>query len=252
MYSRGRRYSTKRRTVKRRFGRRRIGRRKTFLSRYTNRVTKSVIKPGIVSDKTYLKLTKSSPFSFNGITGAIGYVSFLGNSFINGAGSNSLADLDAPAGLQVWSQFYQNYRIVGTKVTVAFANVSAETPIVGLLASKGPYTPDISNITDQPYCKWKYISQQGGMDRATLSMYMKTQKMFSQKVSQEDNYQGSMSYDDFSNTLTCSSPAELYNWYLFGASPSGGTCTINGFVTVTYYVYLEDRHAQISKVPTAS
>lgn len=256
---------SKRRSYKKRYTRKRFNKRRRSIPRYSKNITRMTVRPQIIPDKTFLKLVKSSPFILDLPSGTgPGYTDYaiLGNGFRNlSAGAqpiSDLLDLDAPAGLQVWAQLYESFRIMGSKIDIRFEPIQTfndltQTPVIGVYPSRISGVGPITNATvlDQAYCKWQLLRSSGVYQNRITSM-MNSKKMFGQKISTEDDYQGSMSYDDSTNALAISDPATLWYWHFFlTAADTTNGIQITGMLTITYYVQLEDRIDQSTRVPVA-
>lgn len=226
----------------------RRGRGRKRISKYTNRITRMKVSPSIIPDKTFLKLTKSQSFSFNASIDSdgnyFGSASFVGNGFDNVFQSVSV---DTPAGLYVWAQFYQHYRILGSKISVVFNPTtqadSANIPIVGVIPYQGGFFGTYDSIADQPYVRWRLNTTYGSRPLSMRGM-MKSKKMFGNSVTQEEDYQGSMSFDPTTNIFTVANPTSTWNWVIFMGSTASTPNVVSGFFTITYYVQLEDRLTQ--------
>lgn len=207
------------------------------LSPYTNSITKSVQGPTVISDKQFVKMKYSVPFTITEVSTSFSNGFFIGNGFDNNA--------TLPPGIQNWAAFYSKFRIFGSKLKMTFANEGVQNLQVGILA-RADNTVSLTqlNVMNQPYCKWKMIAPAGGGNNVkTVKMFMKSKKMFGQKVTQEDDYQGSFTYvgGNFSNAVD---PNTQWYWEYFVTSDVNTGVSMKVVCELTFYILLEDRRLQ--------
>lgn len=207
------------------------------LSPYTNTITQSTQGPTVISDKQFVKMKYCVPFTITEVS-----TNFF-SDFLYGNGFNSNTQL--PPGIQNWAAFYTKYRIFGSKLKITFANMGAQNLVVGLLARTDNTVPLSNlNVLNQPYCQWKMIApQSAGNNIKMFSMFMKTKKMVGQKVTQEDDYQGSFTYVG-TTFSTAVDPVTPWYWEYFVTSDVNTGIDLKVVAELTYYIQLEDRRLQ--------
>lgn len=231
---------------------------KASVPSYTNRITRGVQRSTIVADQSFIKVKSSFRMRFNDNQADEIYFATVPGNYFGGVTAVSpgntgivTSENDYPAGIQNWANFYECYRIMGSKIRCDIVN-GTTVLTAGILAVQNdastnqvPLTAE--NVFDQPYIKWRILAPTGGQDRATIKHMMKTKKMFGQKVTTDDEYQGDFEY---SNTtpyqMTGDIPPERkWDWKIFGVKQPGDSNIVSDIVvTLTYYIRLEARRNQ--------
>lgn len=229
-----------RRFKRRKLGRRRFkrfGKRRFFRGRgRRTRGRPSIAKQTrIIKDATIVKLVFVQPFaqSLNTSTGTADWY-IRGNSVYDPQYTLGGAQ---PTGFDQWSQFYNNYKVYGSR-----AEISARTTDAGgyndvLLMTLTPQLAISANSWDDaienPYCKLKMLPNVYSGWPFKMKNYMSTAKLF-----------GISSKRDFSDAAfaatTSNNPANEWYWQ-FKVSTTLGTPTtdtvdISGYLKITYYV----------------
>lgn len=236
VYRRRRSYS--KRPVKRTFRGRYRRYRKRPIRQYSRRITRMTIRPTVMADKTFVKLTRNFSYTLTIPNGEnFAKVNIGGNGFLDTV--NSVA----PAGLSQWASFYKCYRIMGASIKlIAYpgGNNSEDGVIFGVtpvLTINDSF--DRNSAPGQPYTKWKIGSD---VNPTIIKHVMNSKKMFGQRISTEDNYQGTMSYDYSTDSIAVDDPLTQWYFRVWGSRPGiSGAFPMNFYITVTYYVQLEDR-----------
>jgi len=242
-----RRYTNKRKP--RIFKKKRFQKYRKQWKQFGSRITRSIQPPFMLADKTFTKL------KFTGMDNLV----FAANQFVaipiegNGFDNTGVTTL-YPPGLLTWGQFYTRYRVFGSKIKVTFINNdAAATPTVGLYCREGDdaVAIDNTNVLDQPYSRWRMLARAGGMDKVILKSFMKSKKLFGNKVSQEEDYQGLFLYSPGTNDIIAvANPVSSWDWAIFATSNTPlATTNISITYEVSYYVQFEDRRTQTTQLP---
>lgn len=191
-----------------------------------------------MADKTFVKLTRNFSNVIN-ITDTNNYASLDigGNGFLDSVSTH------APAGLSQWAVFYRNYRIMSASIKVIAypgGNVSSDGVIFGVT----PYLDGAKDFTrlnapSQPYTKWRVGSD---VNPTIIKHVMNTKKMFGQRITEEENFQGNMSYDPTTDSIAVLDPNTQWFFKVWASRPgASGNFPLQFYFTVTYYIQLEDR-----------
>jgi len=228
------------RTFRRRssFRKRYSYRKKRNINQYSRKITRMTVRPMVMADKTFVKLTRNFSNVIN-ITDTHNYASLNigGNGFLDSVSTH------APAGLSQWAVFYRNYRIMSASIKVIAypgGNMSSDGVIFGVT----PYLDGAKDFTranapSQPYTKWRVGSD---TNPTIIKHVMNTKKMFGQRITEEENFQGNMSYDPTTDSIAVLDPNTQWFFKVWGSRPgASGNFPLQFYFTVTYYIQLEDR-----------
>lgn len=224
----------------RRFSRRfRKTTRRIYRRRGHLRITQSRIKNAYLSDRVKIKFRYYTQFS---TTPTQSYASWSYRAY----SGNSLYDPDVtltgnqPTGYDQWTAFYASYRVMGSKLTMKYANASNDWTTVFVNAA---LTSSLSTSTstfkpeEQPYTITRQVAPYGttGANPVTrISMYMTTQKIFQEHIMGDEDYAAPYN----------ASPNNQWYWNIGHATYSSAAVPSRGFVTLTYYAVLHNRILQ--------
>lgn len=172
-------------------------------------------------------------------------VAFAGSQVVYYRG-NSIYDPDytgtgiTALGFTDYQQLYDKYVVLGSKCTCTFINRDpASVRTVGLSAS--PTTTGYTNsssllgLQGQPNTKSTFLGPNGSSRSiVTLSMFMKTSKMFAQTGIAID--------DKFASNIS-GNPSSVWFWIPWFNSDANTQTTIDVQMKITYYVKLFSRKA---------
>lgn len=227
---------------KRSYGSKRPFYRKRQIKAYTKRITRSTIPTLMIADKTFAKIRKTYNISVSKPSGeTYGETTVLGNGFN--------LTLDLPASLQVWAQFYQCFRIMSSSVVLIPYPADAyaqNNSFFGIIPIKSGlvFDPDRSNIQEQAYSKWRMgatLAAQSAPGQNMIKHVMHSKKMFGNKITQEEDYQGTMDYDRTFNQVAIGNPQSSWSWHIYLSASTTDAWTTYFTLQVTYYIRFEDR-----------
>lgn len=119
-----------------------------------------------------------------------------------------------PLGHDQWSQFYERYTVVGSKITATFVNTAsgATAPSVCGIAitENSSFTPTLSELRERGNNVWKYVNTGTGSKPTTI------QKTCS--VKRWKGIKDLLSEQDYSGLCTTSNPAEQLHYQVFCAA----------------------------------
>lgn len=201
-----------------------------------NRVNTLVVKgPTIVPDQMFTKLTYRTDAVVREPNGLFQTFVLRGNSIFDpefGAGTGQ------PLGRDQWAQFYSNYQVMGSKISVKCLPTKKQGNnfTFCVLPTLSPSPTGIRQIEEQPYSKSRMLSV--NQDYAKLiSSYMKSATMFGTKdiLSEEDTA-----------AVQIANPVQQWYW-LIGASnlslSGSGQMELDVHIEVEYYVRYFNRIA---------
>lgn len=236
-------------------GFRRTGRRVFGRKRMSRPTTKVIRAPTGISDRVFVKLRWSNVINFIQTAGAAAVHTVKLNGINEPDGTNHL-----PYGSNQWDQFYQNYRVHGSKITVrpsypdSAGTGSSTITVVPLNNGGDPVLTADYPLDEMPYRKWITSNPYNIAGRSTeITSYMSTCKIFGvdkQTVRSEDGYAA----PTFSNKSigAWGDPVNIGYW-LVVAFPSNGTdsITMQMAITVEYYIEFFNRTTLAFSVNTA-
>lgn len=228
-------YMVYRRKYFKRRARRKYGRKRRPKYNPRSRVTSKVMRqPTGIPDKMYIKLKYSTNQLIASSGNTPGLYIFRGNSVFDpdysGIG-------DQPVGFDQWAQFYKDYKVLASKITVtaiAQSNLAANVACVSINPETSVPTTGLTpiNLIQHPYSRHRYIGQGDGPAPPTFSNYMTTKKMYGLKDVCDEQY--------IANVAT--NPQIQWYWNV-SISPTNNTTSVgaNIVAVITYYVEFSNR-----------
>lgn len=221
-------------------------------------ISKAKIPMIAMADQTMVKLNLNTQFILTIPLASAEVTQTVPMSYVLGTGFSST---NFPQGLLSWSNFYGAFRVMASKIRVDYSVASGAVTATGTVPVRvsvlpsegwiGGTSPTItSGLYTEPYAK--YLTIQGtpataNDTRHTIVNYLSCQKMFGQKVSQENDFQQNFTYSSASPNLAnaLSTPTERIEWVLAAGTGDGlvttGAAKLIATVKVTYFMRLEDR-----------
>lgn len=209
---------------KRKIYRRKKPRRKVYKKkgRKYNRIQTSIVRqPGVVvPDRTFVKInyldSTSSRLASPG--NPFGYLRYYSNSIFD---PNPLILTAIVPGFKPMMSLYENFRVRGCTIRLTFSNME-NFPVLVLV---WPTDQDQSGIVNYQYlqemvgnafCRYKSLSAKGGIDKATIKMYISFKKLIgTSNVLTSPEYAG----NDSSN------PSKLMYWNIGSYTLDGSSFT---------------------------
>lgn len=195
-------------------------------------------RPLIVSDQAYTKLRAN----IIGPVGPTGGVQIGGNYFQAETFTGNLAVL--PVGLQRYAEFYSQYNVLGTKISVSpiWNNPAVGVPLQYSLYPRNENDQAVTvprEVAELPYSRFNLYRGPQQSRGQVLSSFMNTNKITGQKTPYariEDQVSG-----EFSGSAIIA-PARIWIWEIGVTAADGTTLSIDQRaslllqVRVTYYV----------------
>lgn len=218
--------------------RRKYGRRGRSYRRYSKKARSSRrslilnkrLPTGLVFPDVYLcKLVYRQNFSLTTSTGFV-YNLFRGNSLFDPDQSGTGHQ---PYYRDQLATLYNNYRVLGSKITVVFTSGTDGLGYVGVAPQTTTSAPSVlTDMMEEPYGRYKATTGYQAKGQTIVKNYMKTKKMFGMK---------SILYDDTCAAAMGSNPTQQWYWNVWGIAVD--SLNISQFATVqlTYYVRCENR-----------
>lgn len=192
-----------------------------------------------VPDVLRTKLKYCDQYLIQSATFAFGAQIMSGNSVydpdVSGVGHQ-------PMGYDQWSQFYKKYRVYASSIRVQFySDQTAAAGLTNVWILPTPEEPSavtygIASLSENPYAKTGALVPYVGKGTVLLKNYMTTNKMYGEKLINENEYEGLTG-----NLGTGSDPINKWFWSVGGETVTGDVLKIRATVTMTYYVEFFDR-----------
>lgn len=139
-------------------------------------------------------------------------------------------------GLTEYSQFYEKYRVVSSKISLHMSNTDLEGVIVSITPSTSNPGNNMSDVTPfiaNPLSKFKSLAGYQGSASGTLTHYCTTQQISGVATTAEDGY----------SALVTTNPLENWYWVIVLAKAGVSTLTngISVLVRIETTVHFYDR-----------
>lgn len=233
-----RRYNrkTNKRTYNRRYKKRTYNTRKR---RYGNKASKR--KMGLttgIPDRYLMKMKYSTSITMEDTTGGLtAWYTFRGNSIYDPDYSSVGGQ---PLGRDQWANFYNYYRVGGSKIKCQILNLNTTTATSTIIVTVNPTLLEMGGtigataLPEYPYCRYALLpAASGGNLPKVINNYISTKKVFGVPTIMDDNFRSGMG----------GNPTNQWFWNIQATNIAATSETFSCLmlVTITYYVDLHER-----------
>lgn len=228
---------------RKRYNKKQYNKRKFYGKKATTTYNNSSIG---IPDRKFIKMKWAEQYRLQDVTGGLSqYYLFRHNSIYDpDYTSGSLLD-SQPVGFDQWTQFYNRYRVHGSKIEIETFNYNTTSPessvIVSVTPSSDNTTPTsitASELKLNPYAKYIVMAAASGGPQRKLTNYISTRKVAGVNDINDAAFEGILG----GSGIGANPPASFY-WTLaaVNVNTTPTIFNISVLVTITYYVELFDR-----------
>jgi hypothetical protein len=192
----------------------------------------------IVPDRTQVKLDVSSFVTFQFLSASF-YATYKGNDLVNPGNGTWV---NQPAGFIDWMNFYQYFRVIGSRIQLQMVNDGDNARNRGVWIAVYPTrVSDASTLSGgyingkaQPYAVGKFLGAPTGFDVVTINNAMSTSKFWGYSAYNDVDFMG----------VVDTAPVNQWYWAIAITGLSdGGTefAILTGTVTISYICQFIER-----------